>query len=107
MKTTRQQLDIINAYLELGSYRAAAQLCGITDKTVKRVLERQQRCDLGAAWGGGSAAHRPPGAEDVLGAGTQCHELLLHRRPRPDLPARTARPATVVLIQDGRSSRWA
>ena len=47
MKTTRQQLDIINAYQELGSYRAAAQLCGTTDKTVKRVLERRQRGELG------------------------------------------------------------
>jgi hypothetical protein len=41
LKTTRQQLDIINAYQELGSYRAAAQLCGTTDKTVKRVVERE------------------------------------------------------------------
>ncbi len=41
LKTTREQLDIINAYQELGSYRAAARLCGTSDKTVKRVLERQ------------------------------------------------------------------
>lgn len=42
MKTTRQQLDIINAYQELGSYRAAAQLCATTDKTVKRVVGRER-----------------------------------------------------------------
>lgn len=42
MKTTREQLDIINAYQELGSYRAAARLCGTSDKTVKRVLARRQ-----------------------------------------------------------------
>ncbi|TAL07570.1 MAG: IS21 family transposase [Chloroflexota bacterium] len=42
MKNARQQLDIINAYRELGSYRAAAQVCGTTDKTVKRVVERQE-----------------------------------------------------------------
>lgn len=41
MKTTREQLDIINAYQELGSYRAAARLCGTTDKTVKRALARR------------------------------------------------------------------
>ncbi|HEX6547920.1 MAG TPA: IS21 family transposase [Candidatus Dormibacteraeota bacterium] len=41
MKTTRDQLDIINAYQELGTYRAAARLCGTSDKTVKRVLERR------------------------------------------------------------------
>lgn len=34
-------MDIINAYQELGSYRAAARLCGTSDKTVKRVLERR------------------------------------------------------------------
>jgi transposase len=35
-------LDIINAYRELGSYRAAAELCGTTHKTVRRIVERQQ-----------------------------------------------------------------
>jgi transposase len=34
-------LDIINAYEETGSMRAAAALCGTTHKTVKRVLERR------------------------------------------------------------------
>jgi transposase len=34
-------LDIINAYEETGSMRAAAELCGTTHKTVKRVLERR------------------------------------------------------------------
>ncbi|MGH7746689.1 MAG: IS21 family transposase, partial [Candidatus Dormibacteria bacterium] len=42
MKSTRAQLDIITAYQELGSYRAAAKLCGTTDKTVKQIVERQQ-----------------------------------------------------------------
>jgi transposase len=40
LKNARQQLDIINAYRQLGSYRAAAALCGTTHKTVKRVVER-------------------------------------------------------------------
>ena len=35
-------MDIVNAYRELGSYRAAAKLCGTTHKTVRRVVERQQ-----------------------------------------------------------------
>jgi transposase len=34
-------LDIINAFEETGSLRAAAALCGTTHKTVKRVLERR------------------------------------------------------------------
>lgn len=51
MKTTRDYVNIIDAYNELGSYRGAAELCGTTDKTVKRALERQQA--------GGPWARRP------------------------------------------------
>ncbi|MGH9205977.1 MAG: hypothetical protein ACRD1G_05400 [Acidimicrobiales bacterium] len=32
-------MDIITAYQELGSYRAAAKLCGTTDKTVQQIIE--------------------------------------------------------------------
>ncbi|MGW0040083.1 IS21 family transposase [Gordonia sp. NPDC003376] len=40
MKTARDRMDIISAYREVGSYRAAAEICGTTHKTVKRVVER-------------------------------------------------------------------
>lgn len=52
-------MDIINAYRELGSYRAAAELCGTTHKTVRRIVERQQ---------GGPRPERPrrPRATDVV-----------------------------------------
>ena len=40
VKSAREQLDIVNAYAELGSYRAAAELCGTTHKTVRRIIER-------------------------------------------------------------------
>jgi len=53
MKSTRDQVNIIDAYHELGSYRAAGRLCGISDVTVKRVLARQQ---AGGPW------RRPPRA---------------------------------------------
>lgn len=36
----REELDIITAYESVGSYRGAAQICGTTHKTVKRVVER-------------------------------------------------------------------
>ena len=39
MKSAREQMDIVNAYAELGSYRAAAARCGTTHKTVRRVVE--------------------------------------------------------------------
>ena len=41
MKSARNQLDILSAYQELGSYRAAAALCGTTPKTVRRVVQRR------------------------------------------------------------------
>jgi hypothetical protein len=51
LKTTRDYVNIIDAYNEFVSYRGAAELCGTTDKTVKRALERQQA--------GGPWARRP------------------------------------------------
>jgi len=47
LKTTRDYVHIIDAYNQLGSYRAAADLCGTSDKTVKRAVERQQ---AGGPW---------------------------------------------------------
>jgi len=35
-------MQIVSAYQELGSYRAAAKACGTTPKTVRRVIERQR-----------------------------------------------------------------
>jgi transposase len=46
VKHAREQLNILNAYEELGSYRAAAALCGTTHKTVRRVVERRHRPPL-------------------------------------------------------------
>lgn len=43
VKSPRNRMDILAAYRDLGSYRAAAALCGTTHKTVRRVLERQQQ----------------------------------------------------------------
>ena len=40
-------MNIIDAYHELGSYRGAALLCGTTDKTVRRVVERHR---AGGPW---------------------------------------------------------
>ncbi|WP_433722101.1 IS21 family transposase [Nocardia sp. CA-129566] len=40
MKSARERMDIISAYREVGTYRGAAELCGTTHKTVKRVIER-------------------------------------------------------------------
>nr|BAF48498.1 putative transposase [Rhodococcus rhodochrous] len=38
-------MDIISAYREVGTYRGAAELCGTTHKTVKRVIEKFEAGD--------------------------------------------------------------
>ena len=48
LKTARQRLDIIDAFQEVGSYRGAAELCGTTHKTVKRIVEAWQAGDAPA-----------------------------------------------------------
>jgi transposase len=40
-------MDIISAYREVGTYRAAAELCGTTHKTVRRVIEAHQASSRG------------------------------------------------------------
>jgi hypothetical protein len=47
LKTTRDYLNIIDAYHELGSYQAAALLYSTTDKTVRMVIERHE---AGGPW---------------------------------------------------------
>ena len=47
MKTARERLEIINVYEEVGSYRATAELCGTTHKTVKRIVEAKVSRDAG------------------------------------------------------------
>ena len=40
LKSAKERMDIISAYQQLGSYRAAAEQCGTTPKTVKRIVEK-------------------------------------------------------------------
>ena len=40
--SARKQLDVITAYREVGTYRGAAAICGVTHKTVKRIVSREQ-----------------------------------------------------------------
>ena len=42
MKTARERMDVIAAYESVGTYRGAAELCGTTHKTVKRIVEAHQ-----------------------------------------------------------------
>ncbi len=47
VKSVRDQMEIVNAYALLGTYRGAAALCGTTHKTVKRVLARRAQGQVG------------------------------------------------------------
>src|SRR4051794_13845513 len=42
-------MDIISAYQQVGSYRAAAAMCGTTHKTVRRVIEAHRASSRGQA----------------------------------------------------------
>ena len=42
MLSARKQLDVITAYREVGTYRGAAAICGVTHKTVRRIVEKDQ-----------------------------------------------------------------
>ena len=39
MKSVRERMDMNAAYREVRSYRGAADICGTTHKTVKRIVE--------------------------------------------------------------------
>ena len=41
-------MDMHAAYREVGSYRAAAEICGTTPKTVKRSVEAAERAEAGS-----------------------------------------------------------
>ncbi|MGN6474305.1 MAG: IS21 family transposase [Mycobacteriales bacterium] len=38
MKNARERMDVLAAYREVGTYRGAAEICGTTHKTVKRIV---------------------------------------------------------------------
>ena len=49
MKLARERMNIIAAYQEVGTYRGAADICGTTHKTVKRVIERAEAGETAVA----------------------------------------------------------
>ncbi|WP_408632136.1 helix-turn-helix domain-containing protein [Mycobacterium dioxanotrophicus] len=40
LKSAKDRMDIISAYQQLGSYRAAAEACGTTHRTVKKIIDK-------------------------------------------------------------------
>jgi hypothetical protein len=49
-------MNIIAAYQEVGTYRGAADICGTTHKTARRVIERSEAGEAAAPGAGGAAA---------------------------------------------------
>ena len=49
MKSAKDRMDIISAYQQLGSYRAAAELCGTTHRNVKKVVDKFEADQAGTA----------------------------------------------------------
>ena len=45
MKSARENMDMVAAYADVGTYRGAADLCGTTPKTVKRAVQRHRHSD--------------------------------------------------------------
>ena len=46
-------MDVIAAYRDVGSYRGAAEICGTTHKTVRRIIEAHEAGQLPARQGRG------------------------------------------------------
>ena len=47
--SARKQLDIVTAYRDVGTYRGAAEMCGVTHKTVRRVVNKAEAAQDRAA----------------------------------------------------------
>ena len=87
-------MDVIAAYRELGSFRAAAAVTGTTHKTVRRIVEAHEQ---------GPAEPRPRGhnyevVADIVRERASCAQTGGSPRngccPRQELPVMPARPAT-------------
>ncbi|HEX5533513.1 MAG TPA: IS21 family transposase [Actinomycetales bacterium] len=47
MKNAKERMDVIAAYRDVGTYRGAAEICGTTHKTVKRIIEAHELLSAG------------------------------------------------------------
>lgn len=52
MLSARDRMNIIAAYQMVGTYRGAAEMCGVTHKTVRRVIERARAGEPASAQSG-------------------------------------------------------
>jgi len=64
MKSARECMDIVNAYQELGSYRASARLCGTPHKTAK--ARYRAPSSKGARTPPGGGARNTDGVDELV-----------------------------------------
>lgn len=48
MKNAKERMDVIAAFRDVGTYRGAAEICGTTHKTVRRIIEAHVAASNGA-----------------------------------------------------------
>src|SRR5680860_1229981 len=75
MKSAEDEMHIVEKYRELGSYRAAGDACGVDHKTVKAVVDRVERGDVGDRVVVVLAGHRLTRRADVAALDTVNHRL--------------------------------
>src|SRR3984957_8349216 len=71
IKSAREHMDMHAAYREVGSYRAAADICGTTPKTVKRSVEAARRAQAGGGGSPGEVTHNYDGVADLVAAAVE------------------------------------
>jgi transposase len=49
LKNAKERMDVISAYRDVGTYRGAAEICGTTHKTVKRIIEAHELVSEGGS----------------------------------------------------------
>ena len=49
MKNAKERMDVIAAYRDVGTYRGAAEICGTTHKTVRRIIAAYEATSAGDA----------------------------------------------------------
>jgi hypothetical protein len=89
-------MDIISAYQETGSYRGAAELCGTTHKTVKRVIERAEA--------GGVRRHYHDPVDQVV-TGTRGDLIAVEHVPHAQTATWAAMPSRKLAVASGECCR--
>src|ERR1700722_1092852 len=71
IKSAREHMDMYAAYREVGSYRAAADICGTTPKTIKRSVTAAQQAQGGSGRPPGDVAHNYDGVAGLVAASVE------------------------------------